>query len=548
MSTFDPEAQGHDPELEEVLSGLNRSVFMRESQQAARAYERLLSIRPGFALSGPLQYDLARLLELGNEARLALHAYEQIIANNPEHQAYNPSLKGAGHLAHRLRQYHKCRMYLERFLESDPITPERRDAEEILQRLPDGKGVPSKKKRDFASASTERGVRDVEGVLRESDDPSGDSVIAFDSGPEEPAPKKAPAAPPAARPHAQTDFFGTPDTEREGDDDTSRPEKAEAPSLFEFKPEDTWQPSADPYGETPPLSITSRRLGSPNPSSPNAVKRDDFEKEEEPEPKETAPLPARTPMPLNLRDADAPETPEQRYYRLRSSQFALILPSGKRIHLDVVADMLQEIEGITEEEAKKAVIVRKGVIMDALTLDDLVEVWPKIKGYRQKMEFVAVDRALRPYERFDVLGMEILDPGLKLTTNKGIKKARWEDVQLISTARLNRKPTIDLFSNLPCKHYRLYSETFNFRTTGIEPPSDKNMAYRELLDTISFRCPNAIRSHTVENFLTGRNMKPQKFPNDAEFDQYNLWLLFAHHAEPVDADELCRMAAATSDW
>ena len=526
MSSFDPNAPGHDPELEEVLSALNRAVFMRESQQAARAYERLLSIRPGFALSGPLQYDLARLLELGNEPRFALHAYEQIIANNPEHQAYNPSLKGAGHLANRLRQYQKCRMYLERFLESDPVTPERRDAEEILQRLPDGKGLPKRKPRDVASASTERGLRDE----RKTENDEDEAPIAVDlgGGEEEEDDQLAPEPPPHSRPHAATDFFGPPREQ----DETSHPEKAEAPGLFEFKPEDTWQPSADPYGETPPLSITSRRLGKPN-SSASAVRRDDIE-----EPKETAPLPEK----------EGPETPEQRYFRLRNSQFALILPSGKRIHLDIVAEVLQELEGMSEAEAKKAVIERKGLIMDALTLDDLVEIWPKIKNCRQKMEFVAIERSLRPYERFDVLGMEILEPGLKLTTAKGIKKARWEDVQLISTGRLNRKPTIDMFSNVPCKHYRLYSETFNFRTTGIEPPSDKNLAYRELLDTIAFRCPNAIRSHTVENFLCGRNMKPQKFPSEQEFDQYNLWLLFANHGEPIDATELCRLAAATSDW
>jgi len=128
---------------DELATQLNRAIFMRESQLAAQTLHQLRQVNPKFCLEGKLQYDLARLLELGNEPELALAAYELVIErSNEAEDFFASSLRAAGHLSYRTKEYQKCREYLERFLMLGVVAPnERTDAETILHKLPDGKGV-----------------------------------------------------------------------------------------------------------------------------------------------------------------------------------------------------------------------------------------------------------------------------------------------------------------------------------------------------------------------------------------------------------------------
>lgn len=128
---------------DELATQLNRAIFMRESQLAAQTLHQLRQVNPKFCLEGKLQYDLARLLELGNEPELALGAYELVIEQtNEAEDFFASSLRAAGHLSYRTKEYQKCREYLERFLSLGVVAPnERTDAETILHKLPDGKGV-----------------------------------------------------------------------------------------------------------------------------------------------------------------------------------------------------------------------------------------------------------------------------------------------------------------------------------------------------------------------------------------------------------------------
>jgi hypothetical protein len=170
-----------------------------------------------------------------------------------------------------------------------------------------------------------------------------------------------------------------------------------------------------------------------------------------------------------------------------------------------------------------------------------------VQACPQQTIVVVAERALRPYERFEVTGLEMLDKGLKLDTPKGQKKARWEDVRLVSCGRLDREVTVDLFAGLPLKHYRLRASHFNFRAMAPEAESTLD-ASKALLTELRGHCRKAIRSHTMENFLSGKMPKPQKFASEGEFDKYNMWMVMAHFAEVVNAVELVEQARVSSDW
>ncbi len=562
---------------DDLVASLSRSIFMRESQHAARDYESLTKADPEFRLDGNLQHDLARLLELGNEARLALHAYEQILVHDQEHPLYAQSLRAAGHLAYRLKSHKKCRRYLEKFLESGPATAEARDAESILERLPDGKGAPKHGAGQVAKEEKpaivrpqpkledSQSVSDVHNLPTESSyeeliaignvyDETGDAAEA-DGSPEKkplsfetsheaesrnaepPVPTPPSAEPPALppftpMPNDSLEEFGAPAPISDGE---------VAPPTADLQDDAFAEPDPvaehDPYAETPPLSIGAR----------DVLRQKSKEKlrDLKPEKREKGPGDttgwARDPKRHVVHAQSGPAL----YERLQNAEFAMLLPVGEKIILEQVVEALRVIEDLPEADARLAVLERKGLLRQRLTCEQVLEIQPKIRRLRQKFLFVVTGPELRPPIMHVVRRLDVMKPGLRMHTERGVMKARWEDVQLLSCSRLERKPAVDVFSGSPLTHFRLYEGSMSFSDIdgGAGDPSD---ACRDFLREVREKCPDAQISHTVRNFLDGRNWRPQKFPDEAEYNLYNQCLLYAHFGETVDVKALAESAAAGS--
>lgn len=518
-----------ETELEYFVETLKRYLGMRESKHVAQAYEEILGIRPDYRLRSQQQYDLARLLEMGEEARLALVAYEKLLEHSPTFPAIASAYKAAGHLAYRLKLNRKARAYLEAFLATGPMAAEKADAEDILGRLPDGKGTP-----DFSDASTAHMVRRANTELpKPTDFPEEALHIESRAGS---ISTEVPMAPPA-------------------------PEVAEEPSDAARADDPTPAPTAgsgggdfDLYGETPPVRIDRnealrRVMITPAPEGGRAGMTDDMINDDlGPEPGIADPPSSIKAIGILTENETRGETAEQRYYRLRGAQFAVLLPLDKRIRLEAVAQVIKRVEELTDEQAREAVIRRKGIVFDKLNLEELLRLYPFMRQHLDRFQVVAVDPALRPYERWDVKKCEILKPGLRIVTNRGEKKARWQDIHLITCGRLERQRTVDIYANHPCRHYRMRQTQFKFQSIEEAAREDTNETVRALLGLLKKFAPDSLRAHTVDNFLSGKNNKPQKFGSDAEFDLYNLWLVLATYAETIDLEEIAAQAKATSGW
>ncbi len=543
---------------EDLVASLSRSIFMRESQHAARDFEAMIAIDPEFRLEGNLQHDLARLLELGNEARLALLAYEQILLHDQEHPLYNQALKAAGHLSYRLKSHKKCRRYLEKFLESGPAAAETRDAESLLERLPDGKGAPGQGRKpaapkpqpkledsqsvsDIGSLPTESSYGELIAIGSVHDEtgdapaspPPGKHKLSFDTSHEvvdaaAPTPPSARLAKkPAPAPPVDDDEFGAPDAI---DQTADRPLFGSGDA---FGAPDPIDDARDPYAETPPLSISAR----------DVVRRKSAGtlRDLKPEKRRKAPGDttgwARDPARHKVRSSGGADL----YERLRGSEFAMLLPVGEKIVLDQVVEALRATEDLSEADARLAVLERKGLLRQKLSCDDVVDIWPKIRRLRQRFLFVETNAALRPPVMHVVRKIDAMKPGLRMHTERGVMKAKWGEIRLLSCARLQRLPAVDLFAGDPFVHYRLYEGPMSFLEIdgGAGDPSD---ACRDFLKDVTTRSPGAAISHTVRNFLEERNWRPQKFPDETEYQRYNQCLLYALFGEPVDPAALASSA------
>ncbi|MCA1998128.1 MAG: hypothetical protein LDL56_12985, partial [Armatimonadetes bacterium] len=124
--------------LQLKVSQLNRAIFSRESGGAAKLYAEVLGEVPDLVLRPVVQYDLARLLELGGDLELALKAFEGVIGLGGETEYHAAALRQAGHICWRLKKMELAYEHLTAFLETNPSKAERMDAEEILARIPPG--------------------------------------------------------------------------------------------------------------------------------------------------------------------------------------------------------------------------------------------------------------------------------------------------------------------------------------------------------------------------------------------------------------------------
>ncbi|MDX2175402.1 MAG: hypothetical protein SF028_02920 [Candidatus Sumerlaeia bacterium] len=524
--------------FQQLGADLNRAIFSRESGAAARHYKTLLDVAPQARLPAAQQFDLARLLELGGELELGLVAFDSLLEMEDSDPFRADALRHAGHLCFRMKKYELCADYLTQFLDTDPKPKERMDAEDILGRMPAGVKRPKPGARRPAPlrASEFAGLASSDHIEPQAaargDEPL--RLSGLEQPPREPQSRSAEALPKSSR--SGMDPFAAP------------------------APPPARRPAAEPPSKG---SLGDARFESRTPPVPGSLRRaqDDARDRmarvlppaepviggDESTRRPPASIPASGGMVDDLQQD--PEMVRSDYLRLRGATFALILPIGKRIYIDAVADLIARYKKIDEAESKKLSIAQKGIVFDNLSLADALELAPYTATCRQALQFVHVERALRPYERADVLGAEALEPGIRMTTEKGIKKARWADFRLISCATLDMHGVVDVFAGAPLKHFRFADGVFNFRTM-LEPEQIERprRPVTELVGKLVDLAPQAVRSHTVDHLRTGRSSKPQSFANSDEFDAYNRWLVFAHFAEPVSPSQLSAIREEASNW
>ena len=639
---------------DELISSLKRAIFMRESQQAATLFQKVLQGDPGFVLEGKRHFELARLLELGNEPNLALSAYQAILKTaHPNEEFYRPSLRAAGHLSYRIKDFRSCRTFLETYLASPGLQPnERADAEALLLKLPDGKGVRSpadiqaaqiKPQIQFETselAFDESGIDQLNSsnaslAAPEPEDEADDSsrvqginlYVEDVPEPPKPAPKRPqlaglespspsvgrqlPPHPPKFSPYGELTPANAPNSGKQTPQ--SKLNEAELQGLmFGAQPaapqasQRSSEEMLDKFAQTPPLSINSRDIRNqvnseyrahttdrqaprqpindlpttdemPNPSSPKmkAVPRESgtglgfgapmfeptsraqtpgFNDRDTHSHEDDARTPATEDFPFKASVALTPShaTPQnaadyeallEAYQHLK---YALILPLGAKISVSQVAHFLTASEGLSDDDARKAVVDRKGCLRHSLTLQQAVELYQITQRFQQTFAFVVLRREFETQNRLDAQKLDLLTPGIRIHTAEGVKKVRWEKVRFITCGRLNRLPTVDLFVDTELVHYRIQEEQIRFLELYPRSDDDYNEACKEFLKYLTKVCPEAEQSHTVRNLLSGKTYRPQKFASDQEYDLYNLSLLLGHFGEEVPMRELSVAHSATS--
>lgn len=501
---------GPPVKLDGKIEELKRALFMREADEAALLYRDILAYRPDFLLPGPVQYDLACVLERAGHEEIAFEAYRLLLELQPDNKSRNPALRSAGHLAFKLKKYPLCKKFLTEFRKSEPLDSELAEAEDVLRRLP-----PKTRIGDGSDESRSS-------IHLDDYEPDPETPAKRRRAPRKPRARIPPPPPPP--PEEEEDYgnflpASQPPTERlPHGHQPPAPPAPEAPPGY-FLPPGYYPAPVFPYPQTP---ATPAAYG-PRPQDPS-------------------------PPRAQPSQAGQGETPEQLYSRLRGEPFALLLPRGKRIHLDEVAAFLDRVEGIGPAEGKKQVLRRKGLLRDGLSLAEVLKLQKEVERCQQSMVFVHTPSALRPPRPLEVLSAQMHERGLKMGTERTREKIRWGQIRLINCGVLEDDLMVSLLGGDPMSEYRFIDQVFDledFSPTGMK--SLREGLY-EFLDFISTYAVNAERSHTVDAILRGAADRPQPFGDEEEYNSYNKWMIFSRQGVEIDAGMLAELSKMSSDW
>lgn len=258
--------------------------------------------------------------------------------------------------------------------------------------------------------------------------------------------------------------------------------------------------------------------------------------------------PSTPPLPSVYRTHRDGEDAEERFYRLSQSTFTLMLPRGKRIHLDAVAELVAVIEGISVPHAKKRILKRKGLIFDDLTIDEMMAIYPKVRKCHQALVFVSAPPVLRPHEIHEILSATIHEKGLKMSNESTTPKIKWEEIRMINCGIVGGEYQVTIMGGIPMREFRFIEKVFDLEDFLESGESDFSKGINEFLQSLIDHSPNAVESFTVSSFMSGKHKKPQSFSNQEEFQWFTTWVLYSHFAEVVNPEELSQVSQVTSNW
>src|SRR5690606_34477714 len=208
---------------------------------------------------------------------------------------------------------------------------------------------------------------------------------------------------------------------------------------------------------------------------------------------------------------------------------------GKRIHIEAVAKLVAEYEEFDEVTAKKMLLKRKGIIYEGLTMDELADLQPLVKKSRQSLRFVMVPRDLKPTESYEVLTAQLHDKGLRLTTEHGLRRIRWEDMRLLNCGMIDGEVVVSLIGCVPTRQYHFSSATFDYNDVSDSERLNSRAAASRFLNILCAQGDNIVCSHTAQKLVKGEVLSPQTFGSAAEFESYTHWMLYTHFGEAVNA-------------
>jgi tetratricopeptide (TPR) repeat protein len=482
-----------------ALKQLQKLVVEKNVDALAAHYANYLISFPELTLEAGPQYDMARLLEQGGKAGLALLAYERLIKSAPEAPVTVNALFAAGKICATMSaQLEEAEQYLRRFLDTKPLLRDYQEASRIMEEVRERRSA-EKSVQQKASREETPPIADIS---EQKPQPQGSAV-------ESASQSRAVLA-------GDIDEF----LQKEG-------------SKIEYPKQEVWHPprradrteimTADERKE-----LTRGKDFSPASQTKTAGP-------------ETKRPPATTAAPVS----PVAVKPRKQPIDLSQSRFIAAIAAGKKVKFPTLVEIVSQHLQIDRTSAERRIILGKGILFRDLDLHSAALVYRIFEKSEQGIVIVRMTPKISFESEREVEHCVFRDRSIRFAS-LGEDVEIWKEeiillccgsVQLTAGAG-SPKSVLDIFVRDPKLLLRIWENTFGFRGSNLDLPTFEEKNFLMLCKRFAAETPVAVRTGVFERMIEHDLLCPQIFDSLVEYDNYNYWHLLNAYGEKTEPQAL----------
>lgn len=531
-----------DLAIAQAREQLQRLVFMGDVSAVEKTYSEILARFPEFVLQPGPQYDLGRFLAKHNKLALALHTFERLIATAPEVPVAQQALLEAGKLCRLIPgKLEQGLYYLQLFIRGDISPQQYQEAAQLIQLM----------ERELLQTKPDNSLQSrVSAIVDEVID---SSTLQDNHTPDKAQDKRVRELLEISK--IETPAYKSLGPEYESQEDkNSHPMKMKtfAPVTEEQTISQTIKPTADKAG-TDSLSINLTELDEID------LELGKLEELKEPEKlslskdlsPSVSPSPETTPAEFqparetkwwqeldNLSSSEVSESPSDKI-NWQSGEYFLIIPRKENINFRLLAQTIADYRQIDLTTAERLLVIGKGIILRQVPFADALRLCRELTSKGQRIIAVLSEPETLLPSPIDIRCCWFYKDYIELATEQplamAVEKRRylWKDIKFLSCGNVDMEPGQSAFkalldfvvatSNEPLRLFRIWENTFEFKSTNLSLNSMAQENFLLLVTEIYNRSRNAVTTPVVREMVRQRALAPRQFAAPDVYENYTLW-------------------------
>lgn len=226
---------------------------------------------------------------------------------------------------------------------------------------------------------------------------------------------------------------------------------------------------------------------------------------------------------------------ERSWMGLGREKFAVLVMPGQPHNTAALTEIMGALLGMTPEATHYAILRRRGVLAEGLTLDEAEKLARGFAARGQSVTLAAQTRGVDFGEPQDLISYHEHEGVVQWSTFAKTEGGMWSQVLCLSAAVVSLQPgtpgraVLDLFVSDPNRHLRIWENIFIFpKKAGFFGEG----RFRKLAEEITARAPKATHTQALDNWLeeAGAGRPVNSFGSLIEYQSYLRWHMLSHLA------------------
>lgn len=232
----------------------------------------------------------------------------------------------------------------------------------------------------------------------------------------------------------------------------------------------------------------------------------------------SAPPPASNPSPAEAVSRPEPRVPAE------NARYAIVLPPGAQIQTEAVIGFLAAYLGMSHAGAAHALRRQHGILARNLGFREGADFAGRLAAGHQEVLLVEEEERFNFGAASDARIISCAGDRIEIHDERGRAYIPGDTIVAIGCGKIGEpgREVIDLYTESPARHIRLWRSTLKIESGGKEEPERFNILTRELIRL----APRAVKTPAVVGWSRGADPGPsERFASIIEYETYNYWFI-----------------------